>query len=404
MSTDELAGATIHAEGWQSWSSVRLLRTGEESDRAGDEREQTVSFRPGKPVPKRAVQAEGVLAVAADGGGARAWFGPEPSREVPTLRIHGTEVFSDGTVEEITGHELADVLAAVARRLAPGPVRAIAPGWSSWSCYFKNVTEAAVIENAEMALRLEVPLEIVQLDEGYETAIGDWLERSSSFGSLPRLAEQLREEGLVPGIWTAPFLVDPQSTLAARHSEWLIEDADAGTHWGRRMRILDIRKPAAAQHLAEVYRTLRDWGFAYHKLDFLYAGAIPGEDAYREGMQLIRAALGADATVLASGAPLLPSIGLCDAMRVGPDVLPEIPDPQPDVDSLVRITTARAWMNHRLWINDPDHLVARPQIKDRERWAAYLVGYGGLRFASDRFADLDERGLEITRGLMSTPG
>jgi len=404
MSKGELDSAQIYAEGWQSWSPIRLLRTGEESDRAGDEREQTVSYRPGKPVPEGVVQAEGVLAVAADDGGARAWFGPEPGREVPTLRIQGSDVLADGAVEEATGSQLVDVLAAVGGRLAPGPLKAIPAGWSSWSCYFKDVTEAAVIENAETARRLELPLAIVQLDEGYETAIGDWLSPSSRFGSLPRLAERLRDEGLQPGIWTAPFLVDPASKLAARHSDWLVEDADAGTHWGKRMRILDIGNRAAAQHLAEVFGTLRDWGFVYHKLDFLYAGAIPGEDSYREGMQLIRAALGGEATVLASGAPLLPSIGLCDAMRVGPDVLPEVPDAQPDVDTLVRITDTRAWMNGRLWINDPDHLVARPQIKDRERWAAYVSRYGGLRFASDRFADLDERGLALTRDVMSIRG
>jgi len=40
---------------------------------------------------------------------------------------------------------------------------------------------------------------------------------------------------------------------------------------------------------------------------------------------------GTQAVLLGCGAPLLPRIGLVDAMRVGPDVLPEDPDAVPDL-------------------------------------------------------------------------
>jgi alpha-galactosidase len=61
-------------------------------------------------------------------------------------------------------------------------------------------------------------------------------------------------------------------------------------------------------------------------------------------------------------------------------------------------------MNGRLWVNDPDHVVARADIKDREAWAEYVAGYGGVRFSGDRLAELDARGLELTRRALSTPG
>jgi alpha-galactosidase len=72
---------------------------------------------------------------------------------------------------------------------------------------------------------------------------------------------------------------------------------------------------------------VRGWGYEYVKLDFLYAGALPGqrhgnmprEEAYREGLKVIREALG-EAYFLTCGAPVLPSLGLCDGLRVGPDV------------------------------------------------------------------------------------
>ena len=45
--------------------------------------------------------------------------------------------------------------------------------------------------------------------------------------------------------------------------------------------------------------------------------------AYRSGIELIREAIGEDAYLLGCGAPLLPSSGLFDAMRVSPDTAPQ---------------------------------------------------------------------------------
>jgi len=74
-------------------------------------------------------------------------------------------------------------------------------------------------------------------------------------------------------------------------------------------------------------RKVRVWGYDYAKLDFLYAGALPGqrhadmprEAALRNGLKVIRQALG-KAYFLTCGTPILPSLGLCDGMRIGPDV------------------------------------------------------------------------------------
>lgn len=394
----------VYAEGWQTWSKVALYAPGETTTPAIDAREQTVLFRPGKPVPEGVIQAEGLLAAVAPGEPARAWFAPHPATEVPTLRLgqrHDRwELSADGEVEQVSVDTLQGTLEAVGDRLGIARVRSIPPGWSSWSYYFKHVTEQDVLENVEAARRLELPVEIVQLDDGYETEIGDWLEVRAEFGSLESLAHGVRERGMQAGIWVPPFMVSPSSSLAKRHPDWLVPDLDAGEHWGHVMRILDAGNPGAADYLSTVFRTLAGWGYSLFKLDFLYAAAIPGLDLYRQGMQLIRDAVGPEAILLIGGAPLLPSIGLCDVMRIGPDVLPEVADPQLDVENTVRITNLRGWMNGRLWLNDPDCLVVRPEIKRREEWAAHLQAYGGLRWSSDRLAALDARGIELTRRFL----
>jgi alpha-galactosidase len=399
-----LAGE-VYAEGWQTWSGVNVYGPGQTSPRAPDARAQTVMFRPSNPVPEGVIQAEGVLAVATPGEPARAWFAPEPAREVPTLRLVQSrdrwELSADGAVDEVVGPTLLGSLEAVGERLHGGPVRAVPPGWSTWSYYFKHVTEEDVLENVEAARRLELPIEVVQLDDGYETEIGDWLEARADFGSVERLGRRITDAGMQAGIWIPPFLVAPSSTLAKEHPDWLVPDLGAGRHWDQEMRILDVTNAAAADYITKVFRTWLGWGYTFFKLDFLYAAAIPGIDHYRRGMELIREAAGPDSTLLIGGAPLLPSIGLCDVMRVGPDVLPEEPNPQLDLENTVRITTLRSWMNGRLWLNDPDTLVARPEIEEREAWAEHLMSYRGLRFSSDRLAALDARGLELTRRFLA---
>jgi alpha-galactosidase len=106
------------------------------------------------------------------------------------------------------------------------------------------------------------------------------------------------------------------------------------------------------------------------KLDFLYAGALQGirhvgmprEAAYRQGLQVIREAAG-DAYVLACGAPILPSIGLCDGLRAGPDtgsywenkVIKMFPTTwtNPSAQNALRISLERYWLKTLVHI-DPD--------------------------------------------------
>jgi len=118
-------------------------------------------------------------------------------------------------------------------------------------------------------------------------------------------------------------------------------------------------------------KQVRKWGFDYLKLDFLYAGALPGkryiemprEAAYRQGLKVMREAMGTDAYFLTCGAPIIPSIGLCDALRVGPDVAGAweshrdavlLYNPTtPGTKNAIRTTVNRLWLSP-LVATDPD--------------------------------------------------
>ncbi|MGW0705164.1 glycoside hydrolase family 36 protein [Streptomyces sp. NPDC002643] len=421
--------ARVHEEGWQSWSPSGSYALGDAPYRPTNANWATVCYRPGRTVPADTFQGEGLLALdPGDGGPVRLWAAPEPTAEVPSIRLvvrdGVAEVTADGPVKEWTGTDIQSVLADWADGLAVPAPRPAPTVWCSWYEYFTEVTEDDIHENLRAMDTLDLPIDVVQIDDGYQKALGDWLTLSGRFRSRAGISEVIRARGRRAGIWTAPFLVDPASTLAAEHPEWLVRDADgdaplhAGRNWGHDLYVLDTTHPEAAAYLTEVYRTLLSEGYDYFKVDFLYAGALEGVrhadvdalTAYRQGIELIRDAIGEESYLLGCGAPILPSIGLFDAMRVSPDTAPhrrpEADDySQPGQDPAEFTGVGRQWQHGRLWVNDPDCLMARPAVETRERWAAHVEATGGLMASSDRLLSLDTWGVDTTRRLLGgNPG
>jgi alpha-galactosidase len=414
----------VYEHGWQSWSPTGAYPATATSPRAPTARSQTMHYRPGKPVPEQGFQGEGLLAVGSgDEGTVRIWSAPDPSREVPSIRARALDgrlvVSADGDVTETsyTGGLYAALAAwadEFAARARVGPVPSLPTVWCTWYQYFIAVREEDVLENLAAIDRLDLDVGVIQIDDGYETEIGDWLERSLRFPTpLADLADRIRATGRRAGIWTAPLLVGERSRLAADHPDWLVRGADPGRNWDQQLGALDVTHPDAAGYLEEVFRTFSEWGFDYFKIDFMYAGALEGGRwadvtgiaAYREALRLIREAVGPRATLLGSGAPILPSVGMVDAMRVSPDTGPQY-DPhdadlsQPSQLAAVLAGRARAFQHARFWVNDPDCLILRPIVERREEWAQHVERFGGLRGSSDRLESLDDWGLETTRRLL----
>nr|WSY54689.1 alpha-galactosidase [Streptomyces sp. NBC_00886] len=416
--------ARVHEEGWQSWSPSGAYALDARPHRPTNANWATMCYRPGVTVPNGVFQGEGLLALdPGDGSPARLWAAVDPTGSVPSIRLAVqdgvAEVGADGPVKEWTGTDIQSVLGDWADSLGVTTPRRAPTVWCSWYEYFTAVTEDDIHENLRAMDTLDLPIDVVQIDDGYQKALGDWLTLSGRFRSRAGIADAIRARGRRAGIWTAPFLVDPASDLAAEHPEWLVRDAaggfaHAGRNWGHDLSILDTTHPGAAAYLTEVYVTLRAEGYDYFKVDFLYAGALDGVrhkgvdaiGAYRAGVALIRAAIGEDAYLLGCGAPILPSIGLFDAMRVSPDTAPhrrpEADDySQPGQDPAEFTGVGRQWQHGRFWVNDPDCLMARPAVETREQWAAHVETTGGLMASSDRLLSLDQWGVTTTRRLLT---
>jgi alpha-galactosidase len=416
--------ARVFEHGWQSWSPTTTYAVAATSHRPLDPR---VAYRPGRPAPAAGFQGEGLLAVDPGGGEPVVVFGATGPHDVPSIRagLAGSvlTVSADGPVREMRYEcalvsALGDWAEGFAREAQATAPRSAPTGWCSWYHYFTRVTEDDVVENLEAIAAAGLPVDVIQIDDGWQAEIGDWTELSDRFRSLPALVARIHAAGRRAGIWVAPLLVGERSSIVRDHPEWLLGGAspvDAGHNWGQRLLGLDATHPGVAGYLTRVFEGLVDAGFDYFKLDFLYAGALDapradGSDpltAYRQGLRLIREAVGAAPYIVGCGAPMLPSVGLVDAMRVSPDIAPEYEHPtgDPSMPSQVGATmstVARAFLQGRFWVNDPDCLIVRPAVQRREEWAEVVRRFGGLRVCSDRIADLDAWGLEQTRELLAT--
>ncbi|MEW6567468.1 MAG: glycoside hydrolase family 36 protein [Chloroflexota bacterium] len=263
-------------------------------------------------------------------------------------------------------------------------------GWCSWYYFFTHVGEANVLANLEWARahREELPLELIQVDDGFQADVGDWDQCRASFPSgMAALAGRIREAGFRPGLWLAPFILKPTASPVRDHPDWILRGpsgrpVNAGYVWETFTRALDVTHPRALDWARGVIRTaVREWGYDYLKLDFLYAGALSGRrhdtsvtraQALRRALEALRREAGEEVTLVGCGCPLGSGVGIFDAMRIGPDVADRWhpayrgieaffrhePD-FPSARNAVRNTISRAALHRRWWVNDPDCLLLR---------------------------------------------
>jgi alpha-galactosidase len=319
----------------------------------------------------------------------------------PLLLAFGTEA---GLVARY-----AELVAELMRARVPDAVPA---GWCSWYQFSTEVTEADVRRTvAELAeARACLPVNLIQLDDGYQREVGDWLDVKDSFPSgIGALMSTISEHRFTPGLWLAPFLLSARSSTYTEHPDWVVRDETTGQplvaieNWGADIFALDTTHPAAIAWLEHVLRTMcEDWHVECLKLDFLYAAALRGRrfdpnltgaQAYTRGLELVRR-VAESRFLLGCGAPLVSSVGLVDGMRIGSDVAPHWNGPTgPATFNAVRATLTRAWMHRRWWLNDPDCVLARAdtQLSEVEvrAWASVIALSGGMLVLGDELSQLD---------------
>jgi len=76
------------------------------------------------------------------------------------------------------------------------------------SLFHRCVTEADVRENLSELREWGIPVDVVQIDDGYMQAFGDWRSIANGFEDMSAVADDIAASGYRPGLWLAPFYVE----------------------------------------------------------------------------------------------------------------------------------------------------------------------------------------------------
>ena len=319
---------------------------------------------------------------------------------------------------------LLDRLAARMNRNHP-PLKFPAPptGWCSWYCFGPRVTAQQVLDNLDTIAKTIPALKYVQIDDGYQPAMGDWLETGAAFGGNVRgVLKQIRERGFEPAIWVAPFIAEAGSHVFQQHPDWFMKDEEGKPLAANRVTFqgwrrgpwyaLDGTNPEARKHLESVFRTMRqEWGCTYFKLDANFWGAMHGGrlydpkatriEAYRRGMEAIRRGAG-DGFILGCNHPIWPSLGLIHGSRSSGD----IKRTWPTIEKIARQNLNRNWQNGRLWWNDSDAVVldGTLPINEFQFHATAVYASGGMILSGDDLTKMPADRMAMLRKLLPPTG
>jgi hypothetical protein len=307
-----------------------------------------------------------------------------------------------------------------AHGVRPGPV---INGWCNWFYDHTNTSEDEILRNAGLAARELKPygLEWIQIDDGYQRAFSDWEGNERFPHGMKWLADRIRELGLRPGIWIAPYVVSEGTDIHRHHPDWLIRNRDGSPrHCGDRgptkLYGLDISNPAAAEWFGRLFQTVAgEWGYDFIKFDFVEWTILAADRyqdptwsramAYRRGVEIMRQAMGPHRHLLDCG-PAQTAVGLIDSTRIEAD--------QPfltwaqyvgEFNSNAPAMAKRYYFHKRTWINDADHLGVSLLTPGQATVAASIIALsGGTMISGDRLTELDGLRLDIVRKVFPSFG
>ena len=295
-------------------------------------------------------------------------------------------------------------------------------GYTSWYNYYQDITEEILLRDLGA---LDTQFNLFQIDDGYETKVGDWLtvDAGKFPNGLKPIVDAAHAKGLNAGIWLAPFVAEAESELFKTRQELFKRDENGnfvkcGANWSG-FYALDLENPEARAYIEKCLRHYADMGFDFFKLDFLYAAnlvttegksrSMAAEDAYA----FLRACLNGK-TILGCGATVFNCIDKFDYLRVGPDVSLIFDDVwymrfmhRERISTKVTLqnTIYRSFFNDRLFGNDPDVFLLRDdniKLSKAQRRALLTINalFGSVLMTSDNLGQYNDEKRELLAGAL----
>ncbi len=307
----------------------------------------------------------------------------------------------------------------------PAPRLKHLAGYTSWYNYFQKIDENIILRDLEGLDRAKEDVSIYQIDDGYETKVGDWLIKNEKDfpNGMKFIADKVHEKGYLAGIWIAPFSCQTDSVVAKEHPDWFIKvpgtnKRHLGTFAWHGSYTLDIYNEGARNYIKNYFDViLNEWGYDMVKLDFLYSQCVfPRNGKTRgqimcEAMDFLRECVG-DKLFLGCGVPLLPSFGVVDACRISCDVSlsyrPKIENvlsvcnELPSAQNAINNTIFRRHLDGRVFCNDPDVFFLRSnnlKFNFEQKLLLAFINHlmGNVLFVSDNAGDYTDEEIELLK-------
>jgi hypothetical protein len=306
------------------------------------------------------------------------------------------------------------------RKRCPSPPT----GWMSWNVYFDQAGAAENLAEARIGAKELKPF-------GMEYwSIESWQGDSdklpvSKFDNLSlkahktqfpegmaKLAEDIREIGFKPGIWTAPFGTGSQEFYEA-HKDWFLHGEDGQPlHTWNGVYTIDPSNDEVIAYLRDIHRKMaQEWGYEFFKIDGM-SGRGPGYcahfferpevrarfknpscpnpfercvNAFREGIGPMRVFLACQ------GHYTGPEAGAADASRIGGDIVaPNTNSNWNNIMSQARATLNQLFVHNIVFYMDPDTLLVGDYhpLEEARVTATVVTLPGQMMFAGDKLAEL----------------
>ena len=343
-------------------------------------------------------------------------------KDVEGLTLDGEYRLFDIVRVQGTYGEVFDKYFELYPRKNTGRVKHLA-GYTSWYNYYQNINEEIILRDLQGLARAGKNANIFQIDDGYETKVGDWDMDTVKFpNGLAPIVDRIHEQGLMAGLWYAPFAAQFKANVIKNHPDWLIRNKHgrpviSGIAWGG-FYALDFEKEEVREYIKAFFdKVFNEWHFDMVKLDFLYAAAIEPRNGKTRGqlmceaMDFLRECCG-DKIILGCGVPLAPAFGVVDACRISCDVentfkekfYVKVTNQEISSAKMAMVNSIyRRHLNGRIWANDPDVFFLRDDgmkkagytLQQKKLLAKVNHIFGDVLFVSDNVGAYDDVKMQI---------
>ena len=284
-------------------------------------------------------------------------------------------------------------------------------GYTSWYNYYQNVNESIIMRDLDA---LDERFDLFQIDDGYETFVGDWtdVDKTKFPNGLAAIVENIHARNMKAGIWLAPFVAEEESRVFRTHPDWFDFDGKTvkcGSNWSG-FYSLNLEKEGVKEYIARCLQYFVDLGFDFFKLDFLYGASLPtysgktrsmvAEEAYDFVREVLKGKI-----ILGCGATLFNAANKFEYMRIGPDVSLKFDDvfymrlmhnERISTKVTLQNTIYRSFLNGRLFGNDPDVFLLRDEnigLTEKQKEALLTVNalFGSVLMTSDNIGGDDDK-------------